>query len=85
MDMLNKVDTEGKETKINKIRDEYSICLQFYDLEMEELGDVHLNKCISLIHSLKEENLMPLPDLQFELISKVHSISNTKEYSIVLV
>ena len=75
---------EQTEYMINTIKDHYSISLQLYYNDNDPRWHQHINICIDLISRLQElDNYTN--EIRPELLSKVYSLSGTREYSVWVV
>jgi hypothetical protein len=75
---------EQAEYMINTIKDHYSISLQLYYIDNDPRWHQHIDICLDLIHKLQElDNYAK--EIRPELLSKVYSLSGTKEYSVWVV
>lgn len=74
------------EAKLKEIKDQFSISLQyFYELGDNLKGDLHLEQCIDLVHSLKSTPGIDVKVIKRRLYCEVHSIYHTGKFSIRLV
>lgn len=78
------VHSEEVREKIEEIRLEFSLALQYYELNMDSRAETCLNSCLTKIETLYRKPFINKYLIQQDLLNYVHSLSRTKNFSIVL-